>query len=507
MSHIFTVLCSAVIVYYLASRLSQRKRVKLPPGPKGLPIIGNIYDIPDKEQWLAFMEMSEKYNSGIISLNICGASWIIVNSREIATELFGKAKESNYVDRPRFTMLNELAGFDWDFAFMRYGPSWKEHRALLHKEFNPPTRHYPTIKSATQVLLSRLLEQPDNFKPLFRYMTGAHILSMAYGIDAKELDDPYLTMVQEGGEAMAEAGATGFLVDSVPWLKYVPSWLPGARFKTQARHWKEIATEMRAAPFKFAKSAMKDGTAELSIALRHLRQMEDDGTLTPHKEKVLEYTLAMIYLGSSDTTLISLTTFVLAMVQNPTILKKAQAAIDQVLGGTRLPDFEDRHTIPYVDALIKEVLRWRVVGPLGVPHRAIRDDECHGFHIPAGSIIVGNIWALLHDTSMYGDDVDTFRPERFLKDGVLDPEVAHPSFVFGFGTRRSCPGRDMAEAVLWQVITSIIATFDIVKAVDENGVEIDPPGTYSSGLGCFPDPFPCIFRPRSAQAEAMIRAN
>lgn len=112
-----------------------------------------------------------------------------------------------------------------------------------------------------------------------------------------------------------------------------------------------------------------------------------------------------------------------------------------------------------------------------------RDDTYQGYHIPKGSIVLGNSWAILHDKDAYGPDVDVFRPERFMSlDGAsLNADVRPPSAAFGYG-RRTCPGESMARASLWLVVASVLCCFDISKAKDADGREIDPPGTYSAGM-------------------------
>ncbi|THH16031.1 hypothetical protein EW146_g4550 [Bondarzewia mesenterica] len=177
----------------------------------------------------------------------------------------------------------------------------------------------------------------------------------------------------------------------------------------------------------------------------------------------------------------ALETFFLAMVSHPEAQKKAQAEIDAVIGNDRLPNFDDENSLPYVNAVVKEVLRWRPVVPLvpadlaGVPHRVISDDVYKGYHIPAGSIVIGNVRAMLHDELTF-PEADKFKPERFLDTSIKFPEVA-----FGFG-RRVCPGRYMARGSIWIAIASILATLDISKAVDKDGKLIEPTDEYSSGL-------------------------
>jgi hypothetical protein len=102
------------------------------------------------------------------------------------------------------------------------------------------------------------------------------------------------------------------------------------------------------------------------------------------------------------------------MALYPEVQKKAQAEIDAVVGPDRFPDFHDRPSLPYINAILKEVLRWNLVVPLGrplliiiiiatilttskgVPHMSTVDDEYNGFYIPEGTIVMGNAWLVRH---------------------------------------------------------------------------------------------------------------
>uniref|UniRef100_A0A0W0F0M5 Cytochrome p450 n=1 Tax=Moniliophthora roreri TaxID=221103 RepID=A0A0W0F0M5_MONRR len=99
------VIASALAIYLLAQIL--RRKPRLPPGPPGYPIIGNIFDIPQNEGWIVYKDMSRIYDSEILHFNMAGTSVIVVNSFDIARELFEK-RSSIYSDRPRFPMMNEL---------------------------------------------------------------------------------------------------------------------------------------------------------------------------------------------------------------------------------------------------------------------------------------------------------------------------------------------------------------------------------------------------------------
>lgn len=77
---------------------------------------------------------------------------------------------------------------------------------------------------------------------------------------------------------------------------------------------------------------------------------------------------------------------------NPHVQRKAQAELDAVVGKDRLPTFADRASLPYMSALVKEVLRWHVPSPIGVAHRSAADDVYEGRFIPAGTLVVPNVW-------------------------------------------------------------------------------------------------------------------
>jgi len=89
---------------------------------------------------------------------------------------------------------------------------------------------------------------------------------------------------------------------------------------------------------------------------------------------------------------VALENFFLAMTLYPEVQKKAQCEIDQVVGTDRLPGFEDQAVLPYTSAILKEILRWQQVDTLAVPHRLTEDDTYRGYHLPAGSTVIGNAW-------------------------------------------------------------------------------------------------------------------
>ena len=102
----------------------------------------------------------------------------------------------------------------------------------------------------------------------------------------------------------------------------------------------------------------------------------------------------MLQLTGTLQTFSTLQTVLLAMSLYPEVLQKAHAELDAVVGPGRLPNFEDADSLVYVNAIIKEALRWMPVLPLGVPHCTSEDDEFGGYFIPAGTVVMANVWSV-----------------------------------------------------------------------------------------------------------------
>jgi len=159
------------------------------------------------------------------------------------------------------------------------------------------------------------------------------------------------------------------------------------------------------------------------------------------------------------------------------VQNRAQRELDAVLGSPespsfRLPTFSDRLNLPYIDAIVKEGLRYIPPVTAGLPHAVIQDDVYRGWLIPKGSIVIANAWGMLRDPSIYPDP-EIFRPERFLPENSKTPE-ADPgsSGAFGFG-KRVCPGRLLAENSVWIMVASLLACFHLEHKKDENGKDIN----------------------------------
>jgi len=166
----------------------------------------------------------------------------------------------------------------------------------------------------------------------------------------------------------------------------------------------------------------------------------------------------------------------LAMIAFPEVQRRAQEELDAVVGRDRPPTFSDAPRLPYVHAIIKEVLRWRPIAPLGVSHVATEEDWYEGMYIPKGAICSPNLWHCNHDRAVFGEDAAEFRPERHLDEhGELLPgavetyQAGHVGFGFG---RRICVGKDLASESLFIDTARILWAAKLACPQDKMGREM-----------------------------------
>ena len=134
--------------------------------------------------------------------------------------------------------------------------------------------------------------------------------------------------------------------------------------------------------------------------------------------------------------------------------------------------------------------------------------------IPAGATVIGNVWAILHDASLFPSP-EAFEPAHFIStdnggsypiDACIKGEPPFPEAAFGFG-RRICLGRLLAKKSVWLAASSVLSMFDISPAKDENGEDVPIVQTWSSGIVGYPGPFECVIKPRSEKMRELVLAT
>jgi hypothetical protein len=336
---------------------------------------------------------------------------------------------------------------------------------------------------------------------------SAIILRITYGYAiSPHIRDPLVALIEETMDVFAYA--SDFLawpVNAFPFLKHLPEGLPGTSFKQKAREWNKLLSKTLNVPYNFVRKEMDKGTHRPSYVSALIEQeMNTVGKadkIDARIEDVIKKTAGVMYGGGSDTTVSSVNAFVLAMILYPEVQRKAQQELDTVVGSGRLPQFDDRDRLPYINAIVKEVLRWHPVAPLAIPRKVDQETTYGGFRIPKGAYLIPSVWWLLNDPQVYSAP-SAFDPERYLAPrNEPDPTDA----TFGFG-RRICPGRFVADQTLFITIARLLATFDMKNAVDDLGRKIVPHKISTPGIIMRLHDFPCSITPRSEECVSLIRS-
>ncbi|KAJ3563157.1 hypothetical protein NP233_g9122 [Leucocoprinus birnbaumii] len=466
---------SIYFVHQLYSQ-SHKNAAPLPPGPRQLPIIGNLLDMPSEKEWRKFAEWGEM--------------WDMLEK-----------KGSIYSERPMLQMGGELVGWKNTLVLLPYGDRFKSYRRNFHRSIGSHTsmsRFYPVEESETHKFLKRLLSTPDDLIKHIRQTAGAIILHISHGYEVEVTGDPFVELADIALEQFSLSTAPGnFIVNLVPSLSFLPDWFPGAGFKKTAREWAQTLDEMIEKPHKYVKEQIAKGIAKPSFTADLLGNSDVDAG----QEFDIKWSAGSLYGGGADTSRLFYA-FFKAMVLFPDVAMNAQAEIDSVIGQDRLPSLADKTNLPYVTALALEVLRWHPVVPTGFAHVVKEDDIHNGYLIPRGTLIIPNIWKILHDPKTYASPM-SFDPTRFLGP---NPEPDPRQVCFGFG-RRICPGRVLADASIFISCAMTLAVFDISKHVDVSGQVVEPIVDQTTGIISHPTPFRCSIKPRSEKALALINAE
>ncbi|KAI0325137.1 cytochrome P450 [Cubamyces sp. BRFM 1775] len=503
------VFVGGVVLWTLLQWWAKGRSKRLPPGPKPLPLIGNLLDFALKELWLRANTWADKYGD-VVYVHIFGQGILFLNTFEATVDLLDK-RGGPYAGRPYTVMCSELCGCENITAFAQHGPMFRRHRRLMQYALAPASimAYRPVVIAETYAFLERMSGSPQDYLRHLKRFIGSQTLSTLYGYTVDSDDDPYLRAMNRTlhllSNHIASLGAGLWMVDIFPALKYLPAWFPGAGFKRQAATWKRQIEESARLPYEWAKQGLEKDTAASSYCTVLLEKLTENGALSPDDDLDIRWIAATLYIASLDTNLTLILHFILAMVRYPHVARKAQEEIDEVLRGSRLPTIDDRPMLPYVDALMSEVLRWTAPAPLGPPHRLDEDDVYNGMSIPKGTLVFANIWRMTRDPELFPNPED-FIPERYLEaaDEATAKKRDPRSYIFGFGRRR-CPGANFVESSLWLVFAGMLATFDFRKAKDEEGNDIEPEPEYVDVTFRLFAEFPCDIRPRSEHAVKLVQ--
>ncbi|OCH91992.1 cytochrome P450 [Obba rivulosa] len=464
-----------------------------PPGPPGKPFVGSISEIAQYEAPRALARYREQYGD-LVMLQGLGNKILVLNSLQAINDLLDQ-RGSIYSCRPNSVFGGELMGMKDGTLYLQHGEEWHAHRKLAHTVLGPAyvKQFFEMQEGIAATLAKSLIENPVEFFPLVRMSAGRIILGVLYGIPPSAAQTEYILLGERLMEVAAKATAAGkYLCDLLPFLKYAPACVP---FQREAQIGRDLFFDFMTKPFHYVKHNITACSTYPSLVPTMLSSPPED---VSDLEKRLLWTTGALFAAGAETTYATVLSFILAMALNPEVQKKAQAEIEKVIGSRRLPAMHDRQGLPYVEAVVKETMRWQPSAPLSVPRRSDAHDYYQGYFIPKDTVIVPNIWAIAYAPNA------KYNPEAFIPERFLDPEqpaVDPKLWAFGFG-RRKCPGLYLGDNSVFILIATLLAAFDISPPKDSELVQ-----EFTQHIVRFPKPYSCRIVPRSNAVVNLVEAR
>ncbi|KAF2199340.1 putative O-methylsterigmatocystin oxidoreductase [Delitschia confertaspora ATCC 74209] len=472
--------------YFIRNKI---RSSKFPPGPRRLPVIGNLLEAPEGAPWIKFNEWIQQYGP-LVSLDFGGTNIILIGTHEVAKDLLDK-RGNIYSDRPHSIMVNELTTRDHHILFRHQNSGLFAEQRLQAPVLSPRASqtYKPVQDLETKVLLKALLTSND-FTHEFERLTASVVYTLSYGTRIHSADEWNVRESVRLLEDIVHIGNVGAKsVDAFPLLKYVPEkWSP---WKKRANNWHESCEKVFMHDMKLGMNAKGwNWTKDMRAAKEAASWSEVD----------IAFTLGILNSAGIETTTVTLKIFVLACATyGPSFMPRAQAELDSVVGDSRLPEFSDLEHMPYIEAIVEETFRWRHLAPGGIPHSNIRDDYYNGYLIPKGAVVLPIYDTLRKDTNLFADPT-VFLPERWEGKSPQGQSAVTGLNNFGFG-RRICPGRHIASNSLRLSIARMLWAFDIRA---EGKAPVVQESTFTAGFVSHPRKFGAVFKSRSERRKSVI---
>ncbi|KAH9917065.1 cytochrome P450 [Fomitopsis serialis] len=448
-------------------------------------------EMPSKKYGKLAEKLPRRQASDVVYFSVLGRGAIVLNSLA-AQDLLDK-RNAIYSDRPRSILIHEMMDFSPNMPLLPYNDEWRRQRRWIQASLLDKAKldSYRPIQQREVVrMLAGILKTPDAFASLIRRYEGGIMLEIAYGRTITAHDDSFVKLACQAILRLTEAGSpSASLVDFVPILRYMPTWLPGSAWKRKALDVRRLMQDVMHIPYEHTKQALAAGTAGPSFLTTLLEETSEKGSLSPEDERAMKGIASVLYAAGTDTSATVVVTFVLAMVLHPDVCRKAQMEIDQVVGNARLPNFQDRDSLPYVECILRETFRWNAPLPIGKHSTSITSDDLYrDFHIPRNTIVIANLWHMARDPEVYPAP-EVFLPERYLGMDASTLDATDPRKSYsGSAGGELCPGRQLADSSIWLAIACMLATLDFSKARDAAGDEITPATDFMPGAISHPKP-------------------
>ncbi|XP_061356908.1 cytochrome P450 71D9-like [Gastrolobium bilobum] len=438
---------SAVFCFLLINFLVQKTGKKpkksvstynIPPGPRKLPIIGNIHNLVGSQPHRKLRALAIKYGP-LMHLQLGEVSTTVISSPKCAREVM-KTHDINFATRPQILATEILSYNSTNIVFAPYGNYWRQLRKICTLELLSLKR-VNSFQPIREEELSNLVKRIASEKGKPVNLTQA-VLSSIYTIASRAAfgkkfkdQEKFISVTKESAK-VAGGFDIGNLFPSIAW----PQIISGLRPKLERLHRQaDQIMENIINEHKEAKSNAKGDQGEADEDLVDVLMKYEDGSnqdifLTKNNIKAI---IQDIFGGGGETSATTIDWAMVEMLRDPRIMKKAQAEVREAFNKKGRVEENCINELKYLKSIVKETLRLHPPGVL-LPRECGQSCEINGYYIPAKSKVIVNLWAIGRDPN-YWTEPERFYPERFI-DSTIDYKGNNFEFIpFGAG-RRICPG-------------------------------------------------------------------
>ncbi|CAK9320721.1 unnamed protein product [Citrullus colocynthis] len=460
-----------VPLLFLLGRLFRRFRRKLPfpPGPKGLPFIGNML-MMDQLTHRGLANLATRYG-GIFHMRMGFLHTVTVSNPDIARQVL-QVHDGICSNRPATIAITYLTYNRADMAFAHYGPFWRQMRKLCVMKLFSRKRaeSWQSVRDEVDTTIRKVAIRTGttvNIGELVFELTRDIIYRAAFGSSAMQGQDEFISILQEFSKLF---GAFN-IVDFIPSLGWIdPQGLNNRLVKARQSLDKfidSIIDDHISKKRKEAKLPNYNHEIDSDMVDELLAFYNEDSTIINASDDLqnniklsrdnIKAIIMDVMFGGTETVASAIEWAMSELMRSPEDLKKAQQELDQVVGLERRVEETDFENLTFLRCCLKETLRLHPPIPL-LLHETAEDAVVAGYFIPAKSRVMVNAWAIGRDPASW-DDPETFRPARFLEQGVPDFKGNNFEFIpFGSG-RRSCPGMQLGLYGLEMAVAHLLHCF------------------------------------------------
>ncbi|XP_073273915.1 cytochrome P450 84A1-like [Primulina huaijiensis] len=443
------------------------RRNPFPPGPKGLPLIGNLLMMKDLTH-RRLAELAEVYG-GLCHLRMGQLHMVAVSTPEIARQVL-QTQDNLFSNRPATVAISYLTYNRADMAFAHYGPFWRQMRKIcVTKVFSRKrAESWASVREEIDSFLKNVdarIGSSVNIGEMVLGLTRDITYRAAFGSISEEGQEEFLRIMQEFSKLFGEFN----VLDFMPWLGWIT--YQGADLHKRldrARGSLDVFIDKIIDDHLDKKTNRKsnevcdgfedDMVDELMEFCDENGGKSDLGSAISITRDNIKALIMDVMFGGTETVASAIEWAMAELMKSWEDLNKLQQELANVVGLDRKVHESDLDKLTYLKCVAKETLRLHPPIPL-LLHETTVDTVVDGFRIPARARVMINSWAIGRDKNAW-DDPSTFKPSRFLDVGAPDFKGSNFEFIpFGSG-RRSCPGMQLGLYALELTLANLCHCFN-----------------------------------------------